>query len=48
MKADGCEPGVKTYDPLMGKLCAHNRVDEANALFNEALRRGLPVTSQDV
>lgn len=44
MKADGCEPGVKTYDLLMGKLCVHNRADKANVLFNEALRRGVPVT----
>ncbi|XP_031372830.1 pentatricopeptide repeat-containing protein PNM1, mitochondrial [Punica granatum] len=44
MKADGCEPGVKTYDLLMGKLCSHNRADKANVLFNEALRRGVPVT----
>lgn len=44
MKADGCEPGLKTYDLLMAKLCAHKRVDRANALFNEANRRGVPVT----
>lgn len=44
MKADGCEPGIKTYDLLMGKLCSHKRVDNANALFNEAKRRGVPVT----
>ncbi|KAL2325383.1 hypothetical protein Fmac_024441 [Flemingia macrophylla] len=47
MKADGCEPGVKTYDLLMGKLGAHNRVDRANALFNEAQSRGLPVILKD-
>lgn len=44
MKADGCEPGIKTYDLLMGKLAAHNRVDKANALFNEAQSRGVAVT----
>ncbi|KAK4252545.1 hypothetical protein QN277_014531 [Acacia crassicarpa] len=44
MKADGFEPGIKTYDLLMGKLCAHNRVEKANTLFNEAQRRGVPVT----
>ncbi|KAJ7956491.1 Pentatricopeptide repeat [Quillaja saponaria] len=43
MKADGCKPGIKTYDLLMGKLCAHNRVDKANVLFNEAQRTGIPV-----
>ncbi|XP_018824895.1 pentatricopeptide repeat-containing protein PNM1, mitochondrial [Juglans regia] len=41
MKEDGCEPGIKTYDLLMGKLCAHNRLDRANALFNEARKRGI-------
>ncbi|KAJ0578075.1 putative tetratricopeptide-like helical domain superfamily [Helianthus annuus] len=42
MKKD-CEPGVKTYDLLMGKLCAHGRVEKANALFKEAESKGLPV-----
>ncbi|TYJ05945.1 hypothetical protein E1A91_A12G198500v1 [Gossypium mustelinum] len=43
MKADGCKPGIKTYDLLMGKWCAHNRLDRANALYNEALKNGVPV-----
>ncbi|GAA0175582.1 hypothetical protein LIER_28727 [Lithospermum erythrorhizon] len=43
MKADGCEPGIKTYDLLMGKLVAHGRVDKANDLFKEAANAGLPV-----
>ncbi|KAG4919749.1 hypothetical protein JHK85_058030 [Glycine max] len=43
MKDGGCEPGLITYDLLMGKLGAHNRIDKANALFNEAKSRGLPV-----
>uniref|UniRef100_A0A7N0TMT4 Pentatricopeptide repeat-containing protein PNM1, mitochondrial n=1 Tax=Kalanchoe fedtschenkoi TaxID=63787 RepID=A0A7N0TMT4_KALFE len=43
MKEDGCEPGVKTYDLLMGKLVAHGRVDKANALFSEASKNGVPV-----
>ncbi|XP_061364935.1 small ribosomal subunit protein mL104 (rPPR9) [Gastrolobium bilobum] len=47
MKADGCEPGIQTYDLLMGKLGAHNRVDKANALFNEARSRGLPVIPKE-
>lgn len=47
MKADGCEPGVKTYDLLMKKLGAHDRVDKANALFNEARSRGLDVTLKE-
>ncbi|ESW16823.1 hypothetical protein PHAVU_007G187600 [Phaseolus vulgaris] len=47
MKADGCVPGVQTYDLLMGKLGAHNRIDRANALFNEAKTRGLPVILKD-
>ncbi|KAI4365855.1 hypothetical protein MLD38_021803 [Melastoma candidum] len=44
MKADGCEPGIKSYDLLIGKTCAHNRVDKANALFKEAVSRGVPIT----
>ncbi|KAL7161181.1 hypothetical protein ACSBR2_041774 [Camellia fascicularis] len=44
MKEDGCDPGIKTYDLLMGKLVAHSRVDKANALFKEAESRGVPVT----
>ncbi|PRQ20071.1 putative pentatricopeptide [Rosa chinensis] len=44
MKQDGCEPGVKSYDLLMGKLYAHNRADRATALFNEAQKKGVPVT----
>ncbi|KAK9117532.1 hypothetical protein Sjap_016479 [Stephania japonica] len=44
MKKDGCTPGIKTYDLLMGKLYAHGRVEKANALFREAAKRGLPVT----
>ncbi|KAJ9677248.1 hypothetical protein PVL29_022316 [Vitis rotundifolia] len=43
MKEDGCKPGIKTYDLLMGKLCAHGRLDKANVLFNEAVNRGVPV-----
>ncbi|KAK4436960.1 Pentatricopeptide repeat-containing protein PNM1, mitochondrial [Sesamum alatum] len=43
MKKDGCEPGIKTYDLLMGKLCAHGRLDRANALYKEAKNNGLPV-----
>ncbi|XVF08908.1 hypothetical protein REPUB_Repub07fG0045200 [Reevesia pubescens] len=43
MKVDGCKPGIKTYDLLMGKWCAHNRLDRANALYNEALKNGVPV-----
>ncbi|KAL3640510.1 hypothetical protein CASFOL_015478 [Castilleja foliolosa] len=43
MKEDGCEPGLKTYDLLMGKLCAHGRLDKANVLYKEAESNGLPV-----
>ncbi|KAK6261753.1 hypothetical protein QUC31_007569 [Theobroma cacao] len=43
MKADGCKPGIKTYDLLMGKWCGHNRLDRANALYNEAVENGVPV-----
>ncbi|KAK6925179.1 Pentatricopeptide repeat [Dillenia turbinata] len=41
MKEDGCKPGIKTYDLLMGKLCAHDRVDRANALSREAEKHGV-------
>ncbi|KAK6148630.1 hypothetical protein DH2020_019542 [Rehmannia glutinosa] len=43
MKEDGCEPGIKTYDLLMGKLCAHGRLDKANVLYKDAESNGLPV-----
>ncbi|CAK9147938.1 unnamed protein product [Ilex paraguariensis] len=43
MKEDGCKPGIKTYDLLMGKLCAHGRVDKANALYKEAESNGVDV-----
>lgn len=32
MKEDGCKPGIRTYDLLMGKWCAHNRVDEGKCV----------------
>ncbi|WCJ21159.1 Pentatricopeptide repeat (PPR) superfamily protein [Euphorbia peplus] len=44
MKADGCKPGIKTYDLLIGKWCAHNRLDKGNALYNEALSNGVEIT----
>lgn len=43
MKEDGCKPGIKTYDLLMGKLCAHGRLDKANALYKEAESNGIEV-----
>ncbi|KAK2973059.1 hypothetical protein RJ640_017281 [Escallonia rubra] len=43
MKEDGCKPGMKTYDLLMGKMCAHGRVDKANALYKEAESSGVLV-----
>ncbi|KAG6386038.1 hypothetical protein SASPL_154924 [Salvia splendens] len=43
MKEDGRKPGMKTYDLLMGKLCAHGRLDKANALYKEAESSGLAV-----
>ncbi|GER40145.1 pentatricopeptide repeat-containing protein [Striga asiatica] len=43
MKKDRCEPGMKTYDLLMGKLCAHGRLDRANVLYKQAEKKGLPV-----
>ncbi|KAJ4837957.1 hypothetical protein Tsubulata_015675 [Turnera subulata] len=47
MKADGCKPGIKTYDLLMGKWCARNRLDKANALYSEALSKGVQVTPKE-
>jgi hypothetical protein len=47
MKADGCKPGIKTYDLLMGKWCTHNRLDKANVLYNEALSIGVTVTPKE-
>lgn len=47
MKQDGCKPGIKTYDLLMEKWCAHNRLDRANALYNEASKNGLPVSPKE-
>ncbi|CAI9111760.1 OLC1v1012072C1 [Oldenlandia corymbosa var. corymbosa] len=43
MKEDGREPGVMTYDLLIGKLFAHGRSDKANALYKEAESNGLPI-----
>lgn len=47
MEEDGCVPGVKTFELLIGKLGAHNRVDKAIALFNEARSRGVSVTPKE-
>ncbi|KAM1026305.1 hypothetical protein ACFX2C_039333 [Malus domestica] len=46
MKDDKFEPGIKTYELLMGKLYAHSRVDRATALFNEAQKRAVPLTQK--
>lgn len=42
-KCYGFEPGVKTYELLMRSLSAHNQVDRANALFQEASSSGIAV-----
>lgn len=47
MKEDGCKPGIKTYDLLMGKLCAHGRVDKANLLYKEAESSGILVAPKE-
>ncbi|KAJ4900350.1 Pentatricopeptide repeat-containing protein PNM1 [Raphanus sativus] len=47
MKADGCKPGIKTYDLLMGKMCANNQVTRANGLYKEAARRGVEVSPKE-
>lgn len=47
MKKDGCKPGIKTYDLLMGKLCAHGHVDKANLLYKEAASSGISVAPKE-
>ncbi|CAH8389620.1 unnamed protein product [Eruca vesicaria subsp. sativa] len=47
MKSDGCKPGVKSYELLMGKMCANNQVTRANGLFKEAVRRGVEVSPKE-
>ncbi|XP_010527249.1 PREDICTED: pentatricopeptide repeat-containing protein PNM1, mitochondrial [Tarenaya hassleriana] len=47
MKADRCKHGIKTYDLLIRKWCAHNRLDRANALYREASKRGIPVSPKE-
>ncbi|WOK99348.1 hypothetical protein Cni_G08060 [Canna indica] len=44
MKGYGHAPGVKTYSLLIEKLATHNQGDRANALFKEAVARGVAVT----
>lgn len=43
MKNDGHQPGVKTYDLLIRKLYAHGCGDKAKILFNEAVRKKIPI-----
>ncbi|KMS97557.1 hypothetical protein BVRB_5g125810 [Beta vulgaris subsp. vulgaris] len=47
MKADGCKPGVKTYDLLIGKWYAHGRVEKAKALSSEAVRNNVPIEAKE-
>lgn len=47
MKANGCKPGIKTYDLLMGKMCANNQLTRANGLYKEAARRGIAVSPKE-
>lgn len=44
MKGYGHAPGVKTYTRLIEKLATHNMGDRANALYKEAVARGVAVT----
>ncbi|KAL6656919.1 hypothetical protein ACP70R_004699 [Stipagrostis hirtigluma subsp. patula] len=44
MKGYGHSPGVKSYSLLIEKLTRHNLGDRANALFREAVARGVTVT----
>ncbi|RAL44893.1 hypothetical protein DM860_003652 [Cuscuta australis] len=43
MKHDGCKPGIKTYELLMGRLVAHGRMERANTLSKEASNNGFLV-----
>ena len=43
MKGYGHAPGVKSYSLLIEKLARHNLGDRSNALFREAVARGVPV-----
>ncbi|CAN8264871.1 unnamed protein product [Cochlearia groenlandica] len=47
MKANGCTPGIKTYDLLMGKMCANNKLNRANGLYKEAARKGISVSPKE-
>ncbi|CAH2044085.1 unnamed protein product [Thlaspi arvense] len=47
MKADGCKPGIKTYDLLMANMCAHNLLTKANGLYKEAARNGIAVSPKE-
>ncbi|KAG8079816.1 hypothetical protein GUJ93_ZPchr0007g5331 [Zizania palustris] len=44
MKGYGYAPGTKSYSLLIEKLSRHNLGDRANALFREAVARGVTVT----
>ncbi|GJN11100.1 hypothetical protein PR202_ga29266 [Eleusine coracana subsp. coracana] len=44
MKGYGHAPGVKSYSLLIENLSRHNLGDRANALFREAVARGVPLT----
>ncbi|KAF0907221.1 hypothetical protein E2562_015728 [Oryza meyeriana var. granulata] len=44
MKGYGHAPGTKSYSLLIEKLARHNLGDRANALFREAVARGVTVT----
>uniref|UniRef100_A0A0E0AME3 Pentacotripeptide-repeat region of PRORP domain-containing protein n=1 Tax=Oryza glumipatula TaxID=40148 RepID=A0A0E0AME3_9ORYZ len=44
MKGYGHAPGTKSYSLLIEKLTRHNLGDRANALFREAVARGVTVT----
>eukprot|EP00268_Persea_americana_P023130 TRINITY_DN2280_c0_g4_i1.p1 TRINITY_DN2280_c0_g4~~TRINITY_DN2280_c0_g4_i1.p1 ORF type:complete len:518 (-),score=89.45 TRINITY_DN2280_c0_g4_i1:302-1855(-) len=47
MKKDECCPGEKTYELLIGKLCAHGQVAKANNLFHEGVKKGLALTPKE-
>lgn len=47
MKANGIKPGIKTFDLLMGKMCANNQLTRANGLYKEAAKKGIAVSPKE-
>jgi hypothetical protein len=48
VKGYGRAPGVKSYSLLIEKLAGHNLGDRSNALFREAIARGVAVQNESI